>query len=407
MLKPLFKFAGRVFDTIEELIAGRHRRPAAAGFARGRSGPAPGRPRRGQDHVPAGDDADQPVRPLGQATRRRSARRRSRPPRRSCASQDDHRRRQGAEDPSVVGRRGAVPAARARDGRPGQVRVRRRCTPGCGWLGVLQQDLRLTVEEAFAPEVPASIFTGDYYATWRAVFLRNYERFRLDQDMPPEPAPGRPPAEHRHRQLGVELYLLSDIGFGVMMYLGSKLQKASSRAREVDQYYGWELPPRPLPAPCAPLPRRSGAAAVRAHRQPRLDAAHRRRRGRQRAAHPAAAARRAEPARLAALAPRRGSCSSEIIGGRAADQVQARHHRQRGPRRGRPARGGKGFELLGDPNGSVDFVIEPVETSNRAPASSPIPTPPARASRSASTRSRASCPRPASASAPRRARARW
>ena len=84
-------------------------------------------------------------------------------------------------------------------------------------IGVIEQDLRLTVEDAFAPEVPANIFTGDYGHAWKEKFFRNYERFRLDQDVPPLPADAAPPESLVRRQLAADMYLLSDVGSFAML----------------------------------------------------------------------------------------------------------------------------------------------------------------------------------------------
>ena len=177
-------------------------------------------------------------------------------------------------------------------------------------IGAIEQDLRLTVEDAFAPEVPANIFTGGYGRAWKEKFFRNYERFRLDQDVPPLPADAAPPESVVRRQLAADMYLLSDVGSFAMLVAVWALGKIDGA--DVRHYYGWELPPRPPQLIGEDPPAEVVAQPVRAHRQPRLDAVGRRRRRRRRDAHAAADARRAEPARLAAVLPRRGHARAAL-----------------------------------------------------------------------------------------------
>ncbi len=399
----LFTFAGRVFDTIEELIADVIDDPQLQAALEADLGLPPGALDAVKTTFPPAHDADRRVRRLGQADRERGAR-------------GGDRGRQGllrfwttifdaakTEDPSVVGRRGALPAAR--DATVDLVKFEYPTL--YAWmrlLGVLRQDLRLTVEEAFAPEVPASIFSGDYYA-------------RLEGRLPPQlralPARPGPAAANRRRGGPPPSIVRPPAGRRALPALGHRVRRDDvprleaaedrGRARSTSTTAGSCRRAR-CRRSCAPLPTEPGA-----RRRPSTS--------------PAAPRRCGSPtAPATARCSRSCCCATRRTSSRGCSRSAAVSRSSRSSEAERPIRfklgvtanagldavvgGGKGFELLGDPNGSVDFVIEPVETSNRAPGHLPIPTPPARASRSASTRSRASCPRPASASAPRPARAR-
>ena len=177
-------------------------------------------------------------------------------------------------------------------------------------LGVIEQDLRLTLEESFAPEVPANIFTGGYGRAWQEVFFRNYERFRLDQDIPPLPDDATPAESLVRRQLAADMYLLSDVGGVAMYFVAHYLGKIDGA--DVRHYYGWELPPRPPQLigedpPTEVVLNPSEHIASRASTLWVGDSD-----GDGATAHAAADARRAEPARLAAVLPRRGHARAAL-----------------------------------------------------------------------------------------------
>ncbi len=121
-------------------------------------------------------------------------------------------------------------------------------------LGAITQDLRLSVEEAFAPEVPANLFTSAYWKNLGPAFKKNYLVFRLDQAadlflQPPDPAHPLTPAEViERRQLGFEIFGLSDLIFTTGWFLGdtSLVKKLLAKLNlEISNFYGWELPPGP------------------------------------------------------------------------------------------------------------------------------------------------------------------
>lgn len=137
------------------------------------------------------------------------------------------------------------------------------------FLGVIQQDLRLTLEEVFAPEVPANIFTAEYFEAWKAVFERNYLRFRLEQaaDIVEEPDAGLPASQRiRQRQLGFDVFGFSDLFLGVPIVVLVILKERLERALHVkiEFFYGWELPPHPQPLPC-PTPQPGGTIPLSEH----------------------------------------------------------------------------------------------------------------------------------------------
>ena len=124
-------------------------------------------------------------------------------------------------------------------------------------LGAINADARLTLEETFAPEVPKSIFSGDYWDRAPAAFVRGYQNFRLDQahDFVLQD-PGLNPnlTEDQRvelRQLGVELFGFSDGGFiifALLLWLYEK--KHPDRDVTIEQLYSWELPYHQPPPLC-------------------------------------------------------------------------------------------------------------------------------------------------------------
>ncbi len=48
-------------------------------------------------------------------------------------------------------------------------------------IGVIVQDLRLSAEDAFAPDLPANIFKREYWANLGPSYKKGYLKFRLDQ----------------------------------------------------------------------------------------------------------------------------------------------------------------------------------------------------------------------------------
>lgn len=120
-------------------------------------------------------------------------------------------------------------------------------------VGAIEQDTRLALEEAFAPEMPANIISGDYFdkELWLTQLKRNYQRFRLDQE-PDLKAPGVP-LNLRDKQLSLRVFALSDLGLLLNVVFAKWVLKA-----KLERFYGWELPPRPQPAPCGTLPPGTG-----------------------------------------------------------------------------------------------------------------------------------------------------
>ena len=120
------------------------------------------------------------------------------------------------------------------------------------FFGVIEQDMRLAVEEVFAPEVGANLFRKSYWDGWLERFEDNYLRWRLEQQ--PDILPPNATPSVRDRQLGLRVFGLSDLGMGLIAYL-------STRFKGTDFYYGWEIVPRP-PAPlCGTQPGRVIALA--------------------------------------------------------------------------------------------------------------------------------------------------
>ena len=122
-------------------------------------------------------------------------------------------------------------------------------------LGVIYLDLRLSVEEAFAPEVPANLFTREYWSNFGSSFEQGYLKFRLDQAADlflKPPGPNDPPLTPRQiierKQLGFGIFGRSDSlilipGFMFVEWvLKSRLKKLNL---DVTHFYGWELPPGP------------------------------------------------------------------------------------------------------------------------------------------------------------------
>ncbi len=124
---------------------------------------------------------------------------------------------------------------------------------GYAWmrlLGVIQYDVRTSLEEALAPEVPANIFSADYWRALPAAFERNYHNFRLDQapdfvlQDPATADPPLPPEEVTSlRQLGLPVFAWSDAGFfGFWLIVALSRWLIGDRDVKLEQFYGWELP---------------------------------------------------------------------------------------------------------------------------------------------------------------------
>ena len=119
-------------------------------------------------------------------------------------------------------------------------------------LRVIEQDIRLTAEDLLAPEAAANVFTDDWFEGWKESFETAYMRLRLEQDgvILDDDAAGTTP----QRQVGFDVFWRSDLALLlpslVALIAKKKLEKATDLT--LDVYYGWELPPRPPPEPCAP-----------------------------------------------------------------------------------------------------------------------------------------------------------
>ena len=140
---------------------------------------------------------------------------------------------------------------------------------GYAWmrlLGVIQYDVRTALEETLAPEVPANIFTADYWRAMPAAFERNYHNFRLDQASdfslqdPADADPPLPPEEVTSlRQLGVPVFAWSDTGFfGFWIIVTLSRWLVGDRDVKLEQFYGWELPFHQRPPLCIEPSNRTG-----------------------------------------------------------------------------------------------------------------------------------------------------
>jgi hypothetical protein len=122
-------------------------------------------------------------------------------------------------------------------------------------VGVIGYDVRTAVEETFAPEAAAGVFTKSY---WEDEFGPAYVNFRLDQApdfvrADPEDA-ATDEARTLLRQLDARLFGLSDGAFGVVNLIDMFVPFLG----DVEQIYGWELPRRPPPPPCIGPPPGTG-----------------------------------------------------------------------------------------------------------------------------------------------------
>jgi hypothetical protein len=133
-------------------------------------------------------------------------------------------------------------------------------------LRVFEHDVRLVAEDLVNPEVPANLFTEEYWEGWETAFRRNYLRFRLEQRgaiLEDEDADTT-----AQRQVGYEVFWRSDailLGSSLALLVANKiwdLEKLTNT--KLDIYYGWELPPRPPPAPC-PTPEPAASAPLSEH----------------------------------------------------------------------------------------------------------------------------------------------
>ena len=117
-------------------------------------------------------------------------------------------------------------------------------------LGAITVDLRLSLEEGLAPEAPANIFRPEYWRSLPDAYRKGYARFRLDQaaDLLLDPDPLHPPTPDEQvalDQIGFEAFGFSDavlLGLFSLFewYLAKKLKSLNL---QIDQIYGWELPP--------------------------------------------------------------------------------------------------------------------------------------------------------------------
>jgi hypothetical protein len=133
--------------------------------------------------------------------------------------------------------------------------------------GIVQQDLRLTLEETFAPEVPANMFTREYWTSLPAAFAHGYHNFRLDQApdfvLADADDPQLPPDRRTElRQLQLPVFARSDAGFGgvalILWSLGKWVLKDKDRDPRIEHLYGWELPRAPQRRLFEPPPTSTG-----------------------------------------------------------------------------------------------------------------------------------------------------
>ena len=125
-------------------------------------------------------------------------------------------------------------------------------------IGIVTVDVRLTLEETFAPEVPGNIFSGAYWDKAVEAYERGYQNFRLDQRHDfvlrnPDLDPNLTEDQRTElRQLGVDVFGFSDLGF--VAFLGvvalSRKKLIGERDIEIEQFYSWELPFHQQPPLC-------------------------------------------------------------------------------------------------------------------------------------------------------------
>jgi hypothetical protein len=124
-------------------------------------------------------------------------------------------------------------------------------------IGAINADARLTLEETFAPEVPKSIFSGDYWDRAPEAFRRGYHNFRLDQAhdfvlQDPASIPNLTDDQRVElRQLERDLFEWSDLGFiGWIGIVAFSRWLVGDRDVTIEQLYSWELPYHEQPPIC-------------------------------------------------------------------------------------------------------------------------------------------------------------
>ena len=135
-------------------------------------------------------------------------------------------------------------------------------------VGAVQQDVLVTVEESFAPEVGANIFKVEHWKQVVPSFVHGYRNFRLDQSpdfvLADPDDPGLSDDDRtRLRQLGLIPFGISDVWFVILEYLVlAKLRKVVDKDRDgdpaIDHFYGWEIPRQPPLPPCVERPATTG-----------------------------------------------------------------------------------------------------------------------------------------------------
>ncbi len=121
------------------------------------------------------------------------------------------------------------------------------------FIGVITQDVRVSVEENFFPQQVTNIFTAEYWHNAGQRFKEGYLLFRLDQAADlflEEPDPAHPFTREEiieRNQLGFRIFGFSDLFLNVESVLLIILQKflLKSHGLESEEFYGWELPPGP------------------------------------------------------------------------------------------------------------------------------------------------------------------
>lgn len=126
-------------------------------------------------------------------------------------------------------------------------------------LGAIKQDVLVSAEEVFVPQLPSNLFSPEYWRNFPDEFARAYTRFRLDQADVLAPDDGQPlsPDERvRRDQLEFDVFGVSDAVFLPLFVLLMWKRRAleQSLGITVDHVYGWELPPRAHAPPCGELP---------------------------------------------------------------------------------------------------------------------------------------------------------